>query len=467
MTAENVSPGTRSSARGSATHGAGGTTPVAPSVGAGSASGSGTLSTSAEPATATATPGSAEANAPAGAGSTPQGARLAATASEARSKLAANPLAKGLRRDGGAKFLAEDARNHHRSLILRTLYREGAMSRADLSRATGLTRVSVSDLVSSLIDDSLVVEKGISNESRPGKPAIQLDIAYDAHQIVGIDLSRSHRMVGRLVTLNGGIVHEIDRSLDSSEPRAAFESVVDFARELAMLASAPLLGVGIGTPGIVTADGTVQAAPNLGWEDMPMRARIAEATGLPVLVANDANAAVYAEYSLKGDAADFMLIKIGRGVGAGVIAAGQPIIGSRNAAGELGHVVVGTDGGPLCACGRTSCLEAWISVPALTGRLAGINGPDAATTREAVLRDAGRRLGIVLAPVVAAFDLSEIVISGPNEFFDGVFTEAAVETLHNRTQFHAQTAVRMTTYGEDIVLQGAAMMVFLSLLQLL
>ncbi|SNU02360.1 Sugar kinase of the NBD/HSP70 family, may contain an N-terminal HTH domain [Ruaniaceae bacterium KH17] len=378
-----------------------------------------------------------------------------------------SPLAKGLRRDGGKKFLAEHARNHNRSLVLRTLHRDGPMSRADLARATGLTRVSISDLVAALIEDRLVEEQGISSETRPGKPAIQLDIAYGAHQIVGIDLSRSHRMVGRVVTLDGTVIHELERPLDTAERRNEYKAVLDFARELTALATAPILGIGIGSPGIVTAEGVIQAAPNLGWKNLPLRAKVAEATGLPVLVANDANASVYAEYSLNDHTADLMLVKIGRGVGAGVIASGKPIIGSRNAAGELGHVVVGTDGGPLCACGRTSCLEAWISVPALTTRLAGINGPDAATTREAVLRDAGRRLGIVLAPVVAAFDLSEIVISGPNELFDGYFTESAIETLHNRTQFHAQTTVRMTTYGEDIVLQGAAMMVFLSLLQLL
>lgn len=378
-----------------------------------------------------------------------------------------SPLAKGVRPNGNAKVLPEHTRSHHRSLILRTLYREGAMSRADLSRATGLTRVSISDLVASLIDDSLVVEKGISSESRPGKPSIQLDIDYGAHQIIGLDISRAQQMVGRIATLAGETISEETRSLDSSDPTRSVDAVIDFARELVSSASSPVLGIGIGSPGIVTADGVIQAAPNLGWEKLALRDRVSEATGLPVIVANDANAAVYAEYTLKDDLTDLMLVKIGKGVGAGVIAAGQPIYGSRSAAGELGHVVVGTDGGPVCACGRTSCLEAWISVPALTTRLAGINGPDAATTREAVLRDAGRRLGIVLAPVVAAFDLAEIVISGPSELFDGVFTASAVETLHHRSHFHAQTTVRMTTHGEDIVLQGAATMVFLNLLQLL
>jgi predicted NBD/HSP70 family sugar kinase len=130
--------------------------------------------------------------------------------------------------------------------------------------------------------------------------------------------------------------------------------------------------------------------------------------------------------------------------------------GSRFAAGEIGHVTVGTDGGPLCACGKVGCLEAWLAVPSLQERLAG-DGAD----REATLRDAGERLGIALAPIVGALDLSEIVLSGPPELLDGTLAEATVETLRTRTlaRFHDGVRVRMTTQGEDIVLRGAAVMV--------
>jgi predicted NBD/HSP70 family sugar kinase len=181
------------------------------------------------------------------------------------------------------------------------------------------------------------------------------------------------------------------------------------------------------------------------------------ALSLPVLVANDANAAVLAEYTFGGAGDDVLLVKVGRGVGSGLLAGGQPMRGSRNAAGEIGHVTVGTDGGPLCVCGKVGCLEAWLSVPSLTAR---INDASAAE-RDGILRDAGERLGIALAPVVGVLDLSEIVLAGPPELLDGALAEATVETLRTRTlaQFHDGVRVRMTEQGQDIVLRGAAVMV--------
>src|SRR5690606_7305088 len=134
------------------------------------------------------------------------------------------------------------------------------------------------------------------------------------------------------------------------------------------------------------------------------------ATGLPVLVANDANAAVLAEHTFGSALSDTMLIKLGHGVGAGLLLGGTPLFGNRFAAGELGHVVVGTDGGAPCACGKVGCLETWLAIPRLEAALA------AASTqrrRDEILTEAGDRLGIALAPVVGALDLAELVLSGP------------------------------------------------------
>jgi predicted NBD/HSP70 family sugar kinase len=177
-----------------------------------------------------------------------------------------------------------------------------------------------------------------------------------------------------------------------------------------------------------------------------------------VLVANDANAAVLAEYTFGGSGEDVLLVKVGRGVGSGLLASGQPMRGAHFAAGEIGHVTVGTDGGPTCACGKVGCLEAWLAVPALTARLAAASDDDA---RSGILRDAGERLGIALAPIVGVLDVSEIVLSGPPELLDGPLAHATVETLRARTlaEFHDGVRVRMTEQGQDIVLRGAAVMV--------
>lgn len=355
-----------------------------------------------------------------------------------------------------AKVLPEHARAHNRSLVLQTLFRQGAMSRADLARETGLTRVTISDLVAELIGDGFIAERGMRESHGPGKPAILVDLDREGHRIVGIDLSAAGHLRGAVLTLDGEIVARHAVAVPAAR-NGILPAVLDLARALVADAHAPVLGIGVGSPGIVTGEGVVLTAPNFGWTDVDLRAALHEATGLPALVANDANAAVLAEYTFGGAGDDVLLVRIGRGVGSGLLAGGQPMPGSRFAAGEIGHVTVGTDGGPACGCGKVGCLEAWVSVPALEARIAAAGD----TGTEAVLRDAGERLGIALAPVVGVLDLSEIVLSGPASLLDGALAEAAAETLRARTlaAFHDGIRVRLSEEGDDIVLRGAAVMV--------
>lgn len=356
----------------------------------------------------------------------------------------------------GAKILPEHARAHNRALVLQSLFHGGAMSRADLARETGLTRVTISDLVAELITDGFVAEQGMREAAGPGKPAMLVDLDRGGHRIVGLDLSGNDSFVGAVLTLDGEIVarHESDVPAAREDILSA---VVDLARMLMADAHAPVLGVGVGTPGVVDDAGVVLAAPGLGWEGLDLAGILGDALGVPVLVANDANAAVLAEHTFGGAGDDIILVKVGRGVGAGLLTGGEPLRGARSAAGEIGHVTVGTDGGPDCACGKVGCLEAWISVPSLSAR---IDAGDAGD-RDGLLRDAGERLGIALAPIVGALDLSEVVLSGPTELLDGTLAGAAAETVRTRTlaTFHDELQVRMTEQGQDIVLRGAAVMV--------
>jgi predicted NBD/HSP70 family sugar kinase len=356
----------------------------------------------------------------------------------------------------GTKVLPEHARGHNRALVLQTLFHQGAMSRADLSRETGLTRVTISDLVAELIADGFVAEIGVREASGPGKPAILIDLDHAGHRIIGLDLSGSETFIGAVLTLDGSIVARREVALPADED--VVTTVVDLARALVAESHAPVLGIGVGTPGVVDDRGVILTAPNFGWAGFDLEGALREALGLPVLVANDANAAVLAEYTFGGAPDDVLLVKVGRGVGSGLLLAGQPMRGSRFAAGEIGHVTVGTDGGPQCACGKVGCLEAWLSVPSLTSRLAAA-GPDA---HEGILRDAGERLGIALAPVVGTLDVSELVLSGPPELLGGPLADQAVETLRARTLAPSDdegVRVRMTVQGEDIALRGAAVMV--------
>ena len=105
-----------------------------------------------------------------------------------------------------AKSLPEHSRSHNRALVLQTLYRSGGVSRADLARATGLTRVTISDLVAQLIGDDLVVELGQREDARPGKPATLLDINRAGFHVIGIDLSSSTTFRGVITDLSGTVV---------------------------------------------------------------------------------------------------------------------------------------------------------------------------------------------------------------------------------------------------------------------
>ena len=354
------------------------------------------------------------------------------------------------------KVLPEHARGHNRSLVLQTLYRAGQVSRADIARETGLTRVTVSDLVAELITEGLVVETGQREDARPGKPATLLDLNRNAFQIIGIDLSEYAIFRGAVLDLDGQILHRSELPLPGATGTDATALVIRLAESLVAQATLPILGLGVGSPGIVDLAGVVLSAPNLGWVGEDLQGILAARFGLPVVVANDANAAALAEHSFGDADSDMMLIKVGHGVGAGLLLDGTPLFGSRFAAGEIGHVVVGTDGGLECVCGKHGCLETWLATPRLEKAIAA-----SPARRDEILTEAGQRLGIALAPVVGALNLAEVVLSGPTDLLDGVLATATIETLRSRTmaEFHGDLTLRMTTLGEDIVMRGAAVMV--------
>jgi predicted NBD/HSP70 family sugar kinase len=220
-----------------------------------------------------------------------------------------------------------------------------------------------------------------------------------------------------------------------------------------------VLGIGVGSPGVVDADGTVIDAPNLAWTETPLAASLAGAFELPVFVANDANTAVLGEHTFgaSGDGA-LMVLRVGAGVGAGLVLGGSLLHGHLGAAGEIGHVVVDPDG-ERCACSRTGCLETILAVPHLRRRLEE-DAPDEQTRAE-VLGGVGEQLGAVLAPVVGTLNLHELVLCGPQELLDGPLIEATDRSIRARTMAvsSAGLVVRTSELGEDVVLVGAAVLV--------
>lgn len=357
------------------------------------------------------------------------------------------------------RVLPEHARLHNLVLVLRSLFHSGAMSRADLARATGLTRVTTSGLIAELISKGIVVEKGTRTSSGPGKPAVLVDLDRVGLQAVALDLSGADEYRGALMDLRGAV---ITRSRVRREPgessSQAQAAVVGLAQDLVQAADSRLLGVGVGSPGVISEDGVVLEAPNIGWEGVPLRQLLQDELDVPVIVGNDANAATQAEYTLGQAEPDLLLVRVGRGVGAGLLIRGTLVSGTHHAAGEIGHVPVAEDdpAAPSCACGKVGCLEAWISVPRLTAALHR-EGAD----REAILRGAGARLGTVLAPVVSMLNLSDVVVAAPPALFGDTFLDAAGENLRSHTlgRSHAEVRMRVPAESEEIVLRGALVMV--------
>lgn len=347
------------------------------------------------------------------------------------------------------KLQRADSRRHHRSMLLQHLFAEGPASRADLARSSGLTRVTVSELVAELLEEGMVAELGAPVESRVGKPPRLVGLVPDAKHVVAIDLSVDDHVAGAVLTLTGEVITRDAKPLQGRRGDDAVALVRAFAADLARRSTRPLLGVGVATPGVVSADGVVLDAPNLGWQDVKLAEALGDVVDEPVYVANDANTAVMGEYTFGGgDEGGLMLLRLSTGVGAGVVLGGRVLHGHGGAAGEIGHVQVDASG-EQCACGRRGCLETYLSVPRLRQRIA---AGDAA----AVLADAGARLGATLAPVVATLNLGEVVLSGPLDLVEPL-AEGAVLAVRDRVMpvSAEHFVVRASGLGDDGVLVGA------------
>lgn len=344
---------------------------------------------------------------------------------------------------------SQDARTVNRRAVLHAVASGTAVTRADLARLTGLTPPTISSLVEELSADGLVVELG-PGISAGGKRPTLLGIDLAARQVIAIDAS-VRPFVGMLTDLSG-VEQARGVAADVEDPTDALVGLVE---ELVAQATAPIAGVGVGSPGLVDEDGTVVEAPNLGWSDHPLRARLEAATDLPVWVANDANAAALAEFGrLPSERDGLVLVRISKGIGAGLVLGARPHVGSSAAAGEIGHLVV-QPGGLPCACGNTGCLETVASLPAIDRAIAAAGGGDDAI--EQAVTDAAGHLGAVLAHLVAILDVGDVVLSVERDGYGEAMVARVAAEVRARLlrRVAPNVAVRAAGDPSGLVLDGA------------
>ncbi|MDR1118901.1 MAG: ROK family transcriptional regulator [Bifidobacteriaceae bacterium] len=364
-----------------------------------------------------------------------------------------------------SKAMPGHARAHNRALILSSLFHAGPLSRAELARVTGLTKVTVSDLVTELTGQGLIRELGAQAQNGPGKPGNLIDIDAEGHAIAVLDLSDTATARGALITLRGHVRARSERATEGATGAA----MADLARQvaaslIAKAGEAVLLGVGVASPGVLTPAGEVVYAKDYQWSSFALGSTLRASLGAPVYAANDANLRALAEFTFAGASAQgLMEVSLTDGLGAGILLDGALLRGPSNAAGEIGHIPAMAGGDP-CTCGRRGCLETVLNRRVLAQATEttpdAVPGPPAAATA-AILDRVGASTAAVLAPIVSAFNLSDLVFADPRGLVTPAVLQAIEAALEERVlpQIMADLDVRVSELGADAALLGAGALV--------
>ncbi|HWU45358.1 MAG TPA: ROK family protein [Humibacter sp.] len=338
-------------------------------------------------------------------------------------------------------------RQHNLSTVLTLVHRAGALSRSELTRATGLNRSTIAALVIELAALGFVAEAEPRAATGVGRPSPMVT-ANPAVVAVSVNPEVDAVTVG-MVGLDGTLHRQLRQP--TKKPATAAEAaglVAAALEELRATFDIPVRTVAIGAavPGLVReADGVVRLAPHLGWVDAPFAALLTAATGLPASVANDANLGAHAErlYGAGVGVDDLVYLNGGPGgVGAGVIAGGASLTGWSGYAGELGHTLVNS-AGVRCHCGSTGCLETEVGQAPLLALL-GMDAAEAdaldARLRESVdpvvHAEVRRQLGflaVAIANAVNAFNPRLVVLGGFLAALHAAAPEVLQDAVRERT----------------------------------
>jgi predicted NBD/HSP70 family sugar kinase len=358
--------------------------------------------------------------------------------------------------------------------VLTLISAGSATTRSDLARLTGLARSTISQRVDALIERGLV-EETESGESTGGRPPRQLRLHTEQHAFAGVDLGATHCRIA-LMDMTGEVLAQCEDPLLIAEgPEKILAHVDERIDQLLVAAKRPraaLRVIGMGVPGPVEfATGRPNNPPIMpGWNDYPIPEYF---EGVDVLVDNDVNVMALGEHrNAFPEARHLLFVKVGTGIGCGIVADGKLHRGAQGSAGDIGHIRVSGHDEAGCRCGNSACLEAVaggaavarrlteLGVPAETGADVVALGQSGNTQALRLVREAGRLIGEVLAGLVNFFNPEAIVIGGALSRVHEHLLAGIRETIYRRSlplATHRLSIVPSRT-GVDAAALGAGLL---------
>ncbi|MFE9103145.1 ROK family transcriptional regulator [Actinomadura geliboluensis] len=346
--------------------------------------------------------------------------------------------------------------------MLSLIREDGVATRADLGRITGLSRPAVASRVAALISRGLVMER-TTGPSTGGRPPARLEFNAAGGAVLVANLGQSRGQLA-VCDLAGTILARADGPPAETSPGKTLPRLLEEWTSLLAssgVAEEAIRGVGLGVP-----DAVEHAAGR--WDAVEIGAPISARFGVPAYLDNEVNAAALGEHQAHPGVDDLLFVKVSTGIGAGVIAGGRIQRGALGAAGEIGHVPVPSPLDAPCRCGNVNCVEAIAGGTALLARSPADDLPalaalarsgDPATV--ALLRDAGRRIGEVVATAVNLLNPAVVVLGGDLVGADEPLIAGLRETVYQRSTALATRTLRIepSRLGEQAGLKGCAAMV--------
>lgn len=374
---------------------------------------------------------------------------------------------------------AQDAGPGSAGFLLHLIRSGKANTRPSLAALTGLARSTVAQRVDALIAEGLIYEAG-DGPSSGGRPPTILAFNRHAGVMLVADLGATHSRIA-VVDLEGTVLVEFSSDLDIEQgPQTVLSWVMDRFEELLAQSgheTSQVRGVGIGVPGPVEfAAGRTVAPPIMpGWDGFSIPDLISTRFPVPVLVDNDVNIMALGEYSAdpRNEVQDLLFVKVGTGIGAGIVVGGRVHRGAQGTAGDIGHIRLADHPDVTCRCGNRGCVEAIAGGAALARQLSGLGFP-ASNSRDVValvragnpsavrlVRESGRLLGEVLAGIVNFFNPTVIVIGGDVAAADEPLLAGIREVVYQRSTALAtrHLEIRHNVLEDRAGITGAAVMV--------